>query len=122
MGNIKCLQLLVTLGFQLYASQLKGKSMYRHKYNFNLHIARLQFIRTVDRLAEAIAVAQIGCQLERVHLLEGHRGQRGQFPQQHAEAPHVARRRVVFLLQRFERHPLDRPVLVIAEAMIVIRE
>lgn len=54
--------------------------------------------------------------------LKRHRRQRGQLPQQHAQAPDVAGGGVKLLLQRFQRHPLDRPVLVVAEAVVIGRK
>lgn len=80
----------------------------------------LQLIRTVDRLTQSETVAQIRDQLEGVHLLERHRRQRRKLPQQDAEAPHVAGRRVHLAVDYLQRHPLDGPILVVAQAMVVV--
>lgn len=79
-----------------------------------------QLIGTINRLLQSISVPQERLQLETVHLLVRHPGQSHQFPQQHAEAPAVAGWQCQLFLQRLQGQPLHRPVLVVAQAVVVV--
>lgn len=79
----------------------------------------LQFVRTVDRLRQSVAVPQVGGHLEGVDLQVGLLRQGGELPQQHPEGPGVRGRREAAPLQGLARQPLDGAVLVVAQTVVV---
>ena len=85
---------------------------------------RVQLVGAVERLVQAEALHQVGLHLEWVHIREGLLGPGEDLPHGHPPGPHVAGHRGPHgpAGDGLHRHPLDGPILVVSEAVIVIGE
>lgn len=82
----------------------------------------LQFIWAVDWLLQPEAGSQVIGKLEYIHLLVRHLGQSDQLPVGHAQGPHVALGGIDPLLEGFQRQPLQRSILIVAQTVVVVWE